>query len=91
MGDEGNAPIVDTRLLGKPRIYDGNKVAWSQWKYVFKAFIGAVNSQLLTHMISAEETHDEITFERLNEAKQKESRHWLSFSARSCKEHRSRQ
>ena len=42
--------MVDTRLLGRPDIYQGDATKWRDWKLVFTAFCGAVN----THGFGAE-------------------------------------
>ncbi len=37
------APLIDTRLLGRPNSYSGQRAEWAQWKFVFKAYVGAVD------------------------------------------------
>ena len=38
--------MVDTRLLGRPDIYHGDATKWRDWKLVFTAFCGAVNTRM---------------------------------------------
>ena len=54
MATGGVVPLVDTRLLGRPKTYSGSKPEWAQWKFVFKSYIGAVDQSLLTSMDTAE-------------------------------------
>ena len=45
--------MVDTKLLGKPRGYSGNRSEWNQFKYVFKAYLGALSQPLLERVEAA--------------------------------------
>ena len=48
--------LIDTKLLGRPRGYSGNRQEWSQWKFVFKAYIGALNGEMLRRLEVAEKS-----------------------------------
>ncbi len=47
-------PLVDTRLLGKPKSYTGHRVDWQSWKCVFKSYVGAMDVRLLDYLDGAE-------------------------------------
>ena len=38
--------VVDTRLLGKPKNFDGTTDNWRQFKFTFLGYAGAVDSRL---------------------------------------------
>ena len=63
-------PLVDARLLGRPKVYSGARVDWPQWKYVFKAYIGALNVEMHEHLESSEQQSQNILFEALGESAQ---------------------
>ena len=46
--------FVDTRLLGKPRSFDGSTDSWRQFKFTFLGYAGAVDSRLKQAMIESE-------------------------------------
>ena len=50
--------MVDTRLLGRPDIYQGDASKWRDWKLVFTAFCGTVNTRMEEPMseVSTEST-----------------------------------
>ena len=73
MGDQ-LPPLVDTKLLGKPKPYSGQRSDWQQWKYVFKAYLGALDTQLAQSVDLAEQQQDPIPYEPLSEAKKQHSR-----------------
>ncbi len=31
--------LIDTKLLGKPKVYSGNWTEWNQFKFVFKSYV----------------------------------------------------
>ena len=35
--------VVDTRALGKPNVFSGRREEWSEWSFVFKAYVAAIN------------------------------------------------
>ena len=47
------APMVDTRLLGKPRNFDGMDASWRGFRFSPTAYAGAVNPRLAELMNSA--------------------------------------
>ena len=46
--------VVDTRLLGKPKNFDGTTDNWRQFKFTFLGYAGAVDSRLKQVMIESE-------------------------------------
>jgi hypothetical protein len=48
--------LINTKLLGRPKGYSGNRQEWSQWKFVFKAYVGALNSEMLRRLEVAEKS-----------------------------------
>ena len=46
--------VVDTRLLGKPKSFDGSTDSWRQFKFTFLGYAGAVDSRLKQAMIESE-------------------------------------
>ena len=49
-----NEGVVDTRLLGKPKSFDGAMDNWRQFKFTFLGYAGAVNARLKQAMIESE-------------------------------------
>ena len=49
-----NQSLIDTRLLGKPRSFDGSDEAWSNFSTILRAYMGAISPELLTAMQAAE-------------------------------------
>ena len=47
---------------------------WTQWKYVLRAYVGAVNPDLLAPLDAAEERQRQIAFNALTEEEQVQSR-----------------
>ena len=43
-------PIVDTRVLGKPKPFKGTPSEWPNWSVVFKCYCGAMSPQLAALM-----------------------------------------
>ena len=46
--------VVDTRLLGKPKSFDGSTDSWRQFKFTFLGYACAVDSRLKQAMIESE-------------------------------------
>ncbi len=46
--------LIDTKLLGRPKGYSGNRPEWNQVKFVFKAYVGAISTEMLRHLDHAE-------------------------------------
>jgi hypothetical protein len=67
-------PLIDTRLLGKPKVYTGAKADWHQWKYVFLAYVGAVDQRLLTALELAEQQDIVLDFGNYDESAQQQAR-----------------
>ena len=66
--------LVDTRLLGKPRTYGGNKAEWTQWKYVLRSYLGAVNPDLLQPLQESEVALNPIVLDALEDKQQGNAR-----------------
>ena len=49
-----NQSLIDTRLLGKPRSFDGSDEAWSNFSTILRAYMGAISPELLSAMQAAE-------------------------------------
>ena len=49
-----NEGVVDTRLLGKPKSFDGAMDNWRQFKFTFLGYAGAFNGRLKQAMIESE-------------------------------------
>ncbi len=50
--------VIDTRLMQKPQAFGGDRTAWSDWSFTFRAYVGAVNGriQLLMDQAQASDT-----------------------------------
>ena len=48
------AGLVDTRVLGKPRNFDGHLENWRSFKLTFLGYAGAVNADLRAGMVKSE-------------------------------------
>ena len=48
------AGLVDTRVLGKPRNFDGHQENWRSFKFMFLGYAGAVNADLRAGMVKSE-------------------------------------
>ena len=60
-------PLVDTRLLGRPKSYSGHRGEWQTWKYVFKSYVGAMDSKLLDFLDGAEGATAPIVYGTLSD------------------------
>ena len=65
---------IDTRVLGKPTKYGGDREQWVSWKFVFKSYIGALDSRLLTDLEIAEVQREPLLLTDLPEAAQGRAR-----------------
>ncbi len=63
-------PLVDTHMLGKPKSYSGNRTDWQAWKYVFKSYVGALDSKLLDFLDNAEGQSTPIVYSSLKDEAQ---------------------
>ena len=66
MAADGGAALVDVRLLGRHREYDGNSTEWNAFKFVFKSYIGVVAHPMLAAMIHAETLNEPIVISGLS-------------------------
>ncbi len=67
-------PLVDTRMLGKPKSYSGHRANWQAWKYVFKSYLGVLDSKLLDFLENAEGQTTPIVYASLKDEAQSSSR-----------------
>ena len=44
------APVIDTRVIGKPKAFKGSPQEWPNWNVVFKCYCGALSPQLAALM-----------------------------------------
>ena len=51
---------VDTRVIGKPSIFNGKQERWVAWSFVFRSFCGAVSQGLVEMMTKYEQSIEEI-------------------------------
>ena len=40
--------VIDTKLMQKPKSFNGDKSAWSDWAFCFRAYVGAVDARMKT-------------------------------------------
>ena len=52
--------VVDTRLLGKPKSFDGTTDNWRQFKFTFLVCAGAVDSTLKQVVIESEVLQENV-------------------------------
>ncbi|CAK0856447.1 unnamed protein product, partial [Prorocentrum cordatum] len=38
-------PAVDTRLIGKPELFYGERAKWSDWAFIFRAYLAAIDAK----------------------------------------------
>ena len=56
----GPRSLVDTKLLSKPKVFEGSQETWSDWAFVFRAYTAALASGLSTLMAKASDTDDDL-------------------------------
>ena len=45
--------LVDTKLISKPKEFEGAHVKWSDWSFVLRAYAGAVGPELQGRVVDA--------------------------------------
>ena len=68
--------IIDTRALGKPKSYSGNKAEFPSFKYAFKNYISAVNQTMGDRLHAAESEVQPILLSSMGD----EARAHVTFS-----------
>ena len=58
--------LVDKRLLSKPSIFNGAQDRWSDWSFVLRAYIGAIDPTLRVDMDRAAVAADAVRHESLS-------------------------
>ena len=68
------APIVDTRILGKPQAYSNNKAEWPEFQFTLKSYVGAISEGILNMMERAETMDAPVKLGTLTEEERRASR-----------------
>jgi hypothetical protein len=63
--------LIDTKLLGRPNGYSGNRCEWNQFKFVFKAYVVAISTEMLRHLDTAARIMNAIPLSAFTAAEQK--------------------
>ena len=50
-------PLVDTRLLGKPKTFSGDNASWRNWRFIFQSYVAALSTQMRDLMDRATAAH----------------------------------
>ena len=66
--------VIDTRLLGKPRVYSNNRADWPGFKFVTKSYVGAVSARTLSRMEMAESATAPVPLNVMNEEERQDAR-----------------
>eukprot|EP00971_Amphidinium_carterae_P203279 4034035-Amphidinium_carterae.1 len=53
-------PLVDTRTLGKPKVFSGKREEWQAWQFGFTAYLGGADPGVLAALQWAERNADAI-------------------------------
>ncbi len=61
------SPLIDTKLLGRPRSYSGACGEWGQWRLVFISYIGALSPAPLAGLEHAERQHSALPLSALSD------------------------
>lgn len=59
-GGGNGLSIIDTRLIGKPKDFQGTQEKWPSWSFTFKAYCGAVSHDMSELMKSVVLTNIEV-------------------------------
>ena len=75
-GDAANGmtALVDTKLLGKPQIFSGNEMDWSDWTFQVKACLGCVHIELPTLLEKCEYVDQEVSMDTMEATVKEASR-----------------
>ena len=68
------APLIDTRLLGKPPKFEGDINYWKQWRFQTLAYFGALDPELHEDLKLAETIQGPIAYTDLSATKQARAR-----------------
>jgi hypothetical protein len=52
-GFSGGGSVIDTRVLGSPNLFDGQIEDWKDWSFVFCAYVGAIQADMLSLMLDS--------------------------------------
>ena len=72
-GGGQRSDLVDKRLLAKPSTFNGSQDKWSDWAFVLRAYIGAIDPKLKRDMDKAAAADVEIRASDLTEEEQARS------------------
>ena len=70
------APLIDTRLLGKPPKFEGDINHWKQWRFQTLAYFGALDPELHEDLKLAESIPGNIAYGDLSTLKQGRAPGW---------------
>ena len=76
---KGRTVSIDTKLLGRPDIFDGKEEKWPDWSMVFRAYAGILGEHI-TPGLSAAESGEVVLNSALPEPEKKESSKALFFT-----------
>ncbi len=66
--------LIHTKLFGGPKGYSGNRGEWKQFKFVFKAYVRAISTEMLRHLDTAERSVDAMPLSAFTAAEQTKAR-----------------
>ena len=67
------SPLIDTRMLTKPKTFSGRDEDWASWAVVTRAYCGALDPRFLAEMTEVEDTDEAVTNDKLGEAAKQRS------------------
>ena len=66
--------FIDTKLLGKPKTYRGNRAEWPAFKFVFSNYIGAISESLASKLEQVEKMDRTVIMNTLSEQEKADAR-----------------
>ena len=67
-GKGSHAGVIDTRTIGKPDIFKGDKTQWKNWSVVFKGYVSPIDKGFTEDMKNAKASKDAISDGTLDES-----------------------
>ena len=68
-----NLDLIDTKAIGKPPPFDGEETRWREWSYVFKAYLGMMDSGMTPLLAASETSTEAIQLEQMGPTTQDRS------------------
>ena len=59
------SPLIDTRMLTKPKNFSGRDEDWASWAVVTRAYCGVLDPRFLAEMSEVEDTDMEVASDKL--------------------------